>query len=361
MQKITRKEQISILEDVENGFSDLLKPSFNPDTFLQCKDNFSTTKEIKSIKIFEGKTFSSQPIFTIAIPTYNRHESLKRAINSALNQTFQYEYEIIVVENIDNNEINKDVEQMLFEQFHDKITYYRNEQNIGLYANLNRCLFLAKGKWVCLLHSDDIIFSNYLSEMHKLVTDQKYKDVTLIGNQEYPYKKNIFYFFKKLLLGTNKINNLSLDFPTKVVSPNSVLHLRDFTIEIGGYNPDEFPSADMLLYYRIYKYSKAIMYQEILQKKYKDLSLGEHPKTIVQFAIIDLLFILHYVKPYYFAKIFASDYIGYYLDNYLKNFPILYSYINDFLKDRKIKRYPRWYIKIHKFIYLFLNYKKKYF
>ena len=43
-----------------------------------------------------------------------------------------------------------------------KLRYYKNVQNIGLFGNWNRCFQLACGKWVVLLHDDDLIFDDFL-------------------------------------------------------------------------------------------------------------------------------------------------------------------------------------------------------
>lgn len=358
---MTVQEQLDIIKDVQDQYSKILGTDFDPKNFIECKDNFKTTQHIESIKIFDMDNPPTQPTFTIAIPTYNRCETLQEAIESAIKQDVDEAYEILVVENVDNFDQPTCAQQMLENNYRGKIAYYKNKNNIGLYENLNRCILLSRGEWVCTLHSDDLIFPNYLTEMKKILQDIEYNQSTLIGNREYPYSRNIFYFFKHLLLGSKTMNDLSLDAPTKVVAPNALLHHRDRCISLGGYNPDEFPSADMLFYYRAYKYGKVYMYQKILQNKRKEWSLGEHPKTIVQFAIIDMLFIINYIKPKYFANVFASDYIRYYLDHYLYQYPILYDYINNQLASHKIKKYPRFYFKLCKFIYLFLNYKKRYF
>ena len=119
---------------------------------------------------------------TIAIPTFNRVETLKRALLSALKQDFSAYYEIIVVEN--PNDTTYAAESMLLDEFRGQITYYQNSQNIGGFNNWNRCLELARGKWICLLHSDDELLPQYLSVMQKLVTNPSYKEAYLIGGAD---------------------------------------------------------------------------------------------------------------------------------------------------------------------------------
>ena len=46
-----------------------------------------------------------------------------------------------------------------------KLLRYKNEKNLGIYGNWNRCLQLARGKWYTMLHDDDLLSNNFLKEM----------------------------------------------------------------------------------------------------------------------------------------------------------------------------------------------------
>jgi GT2 family glycosyltransferase len=54
--------------------------------------------------------------------------------------------------------------------FHDpRLKYVRNEENLGLVGNANRCLELANGEYVCIWHHDDVMFPNNLeNKVHLL-------------------------------------------------------------------------------------------------------------------------------------------------------------------------------------------------
>ena len=80
------KAQYNIINEVESKYLKFLDPSFDSSCFLKCRDNFALNSHIESKKIFEASKIINNPIFSIAIPTYNRLESLKEAIYSALNQ-----------------------------------------------------------------------------------------------------------------------------------------------------------------------------------------------------------------------------------------------------------------------------------
>ena len=114
------------------------------------------------------------PLVTIAIPTYKRNEMLVEAINSALNQDTNIAYDVLVVDN--NPERNDSTEQAmrLFEK-NPKVAYYKNEQNVGMAGNWNRLYPLSKGKYVTMLHDDDLLFPYYLKVVQSLLMETNYK------------------------------------------------------------------------------------------------------------------------------------------------------------------------------------------
>jgi glycosyltransferase involved in cell wall biosynthesis len=60
-------------------------------------------------------------------------------------------YEVIVADNC-----SEDDTEAVAKSF-PGVIYYRNERNLGLAGNSNRCIKLAKGEFVTILHSDDLI------------------------------------------------------------------------------------------------------------------------------------------------------------------------------------------------------------
>ena len=87
---------------------------------------------------------------TIAIPVYNREKLLGQAIESALAQQGD-DVEILVVDNC-----STDRSWEIARGYADpRLRLVRNERNLGLFGNFNRCLDLARGAYVRILGSDD--------------------------------------------------------------------------------------------------------------------------------------------------------------------------------------------------------------
>lgn len=104
---------------------------------------------------------------TIAIPTYKRPIYLMQAIDSAINQkNIKLDYEIIVV----NNDPESDMSDLL-SRYKDinNVSFFKNEKNLGMLGNINRCVELAKGEYIAYLHDDDLLLPNYIEEIQESI------------------------------------------------------------------------------------------------------------------------------------------------------------------------------------------------
>lgn len=97
--------------------------------------------------------------FSIVIPTYNRSNLLKRAINSILNQTYNNgKIEIII---IDNN--SEDDTRDMIEKYYSDIKYLCNKENSGPGYARNRGLVNSSYNWVLMLDDDDELVNGALN------------------------------------------------------------------------------------------------------------------------------------------------------------------------------------------------------
>lgn len=296
-----------------------MNEGFNGIRFIEKQDNFKKTENVKSSLIFRQNNLNTnEPFFTIAIPTYNRLDTLKEAIESAINQDLdsgggnldsKKSYEIIVVENCNNiNEIT-DTQILLETNYKNKLTYYKNHKNLGLFGNWNRCIKLAQGKWVCLLHDDDILFNNYLSEMQYatskvskvamissdavlfgkgLETNMNYIEEleeqkarkTIKGKIKNVIKKMIFHKYIDEFYFTNKDCHL---YPT--TKPSALLHNKDKCIQIGGYNQDFYPMDDIFGALRAAIYYGIAHYKKTTNAKRLDISQGTTKNLCKEYSL----------------------------------------------------------------------------
>lgn len=103
---------------------------------------------------------------SVIIPTHNRCDSLKQAIDSVLDQTIR-NYELIIVDDGSTDE----TEIMVNNFKDDRIQYYKLSENKGAAAARNYGVRKAKGKWVAFLDSDDVWLPEKLAQqMQEMVT-----------------------------------------------------------------------------------------------------------------------------------------------------------------------------------------------
>lgn len=121
---------------------------------------------------------------SICIPTYNRKNLLRRAIESALRQDYS-DIEIIVS---DNNSNDGTQESMLMFHENAKVRYYKNNTNIGPLPNYKKCLYeYAQGDYILYLSDDDeLVDSTYITQVVTHI--QKHPNsLIVIGNTRIAY------------------------------------------------------------------------------------------------------------------------------------------------------------------------------
>lgn len=96
----------------------------------------------------------NHPLVSIVLPTYNgRPEWMQLSIKSVLNQTFR-NFELIIINDASTNNIEQHI--LTFLNSDVRIRYYKNIENLGLTATLNKGLSYAKGEYIARIDDDDV-------------------------------------------------------------------------------------------------------------------------------------------------------------------------------------------------------------
>ena len=102
-----------------------------------------------------------QPILSVVIPTYNRAKYLERCLESILSHQGDY-YEVIVSDNASPDSTEEIIQKYLSDS---RISYYRNEKNLGARENIYKATGYARGEYVFWLSDDDYLLPNALSKV----------------------------------------------------------------------------------------------------------------------------------------------------------------------------------------------------
>lgn len=106
---------------------------------------------------------SNVPHISVCIPTFNAAAYLRQAIESVLLQKYQ-NFEMVIIDNYSTDETVKLIEELI-KKSNGRIRFYKNDRNIGLVGNLNRCLEYARGTYIKFLMADDILLPSCLEQM----------------------------------------------------------------------------------------------------------------------------------------------------------------------------------------------------
>lgn len=116
------------------------------------------------------------PTVTIAIPVYNAARYIEDAVRSAMRQSF-VDVEILVVDNASSDNTVALVQRTAGRD--DRVRVVRNPANVGMTGNFNRCLELARGRFVKFLCADDALEPRCVEEMMGILNRQA--AVALVG------------------------------------------------------------------------------------------------------------------------------------------------------------------------------------
>lgn len=106
------------------------------------------------------------PFFSIIIPTFNRADKLRRAIESVERQTFR-DFELIVYDD-GSTDHTRDVVSSFDKKLN--LTYLREENWGGPARPRNNGIKASKGEWVCFLDADDWWYPNKLEKVYGFIS-----------------------------------------------------------------------------------------------------------------------------------------------------------------------------------------------
>jgi glycosyltransferase involved in cell wall biosynthesis len=94
------------------------------------------------------------PLVSIGIPAYNGAQFLRECLDSILAQTFE-DFEVNLIDDCSTDETVAIASAYCKRD--PRITVHLNPVRLGLVGNFNRCVALARGKYVCIFGQDDVM------------------------------------------------------------------------------------------------------------------------------------------------------------------------------------------------------------
>ena len=158
------------------------------------RDCYADIRNTESDLIVGEPDIIPNPWFSYIVPVYKRADLLKKTLDSIFGQKqVDFDWDIVVVDNEAGGE--NETERLIRELNNDRILYYRNRENIGPDGNYNRCIELARGEWLAMLHGDDLIIDDHLQKMGEYIREKEkgFKQLAYISPayKDFKDEKNI--------------------------------------------------------------------------------------------------------------------------------------------------------------------------
>jgi glycosyltransferase involved in cell wall biosynthesis len=318
----------------------------------------------KGTLILRGVSAIDKPFFSICIPTYNRANYLKEAIESVLEQTYS-NFEIVVYDDGSTD----DTEQVI-KNFKDRrITYVKGKINKGRPFARNRCINLAKGNWIVWLDDDDKIEPELLSIY--AVNILKFPDVSIF----YPKYVKVFEennsstFLSEIVDFYENRSNLLRTLVRKSPIPNpGVCVKKKIYSKFGKYNENFTRAQDYEFWLRVLPYVKVkrVEYTGVLYRIHSNnistntLTMDFSYESIAKRTFLNKFSLeeIYKFSPKNSIKLFANDLLNhddyfnasYYLwmGNLNEEFKIIAQKAGLYIENAKL-------IKLHKKFFKFLK------
>lgn len=224
------------------------------------------------------------PLVTVYIPTYNRINLLRRAVESVLNQDY-HNIELIVVDDGSSDGTVDYLEALASKN--DRVRYFANEKNSGACVSRNRAIFAAKGKFITGLDDDDYFLPDRISSFLATWKTKRAEAIALFSNSYFVKANGRKLVSKRMKLVTrdslfemNQIGN-QIFLPTVLMQA------------IGGFD-ESLPSwQDYDCWFRVFQHPDEVIelaptatYVADIAHEYQRIGMSSRNKKIKAFNII---------------------------------------------------------------------------
>ncbi len=156
------------------------------------------------------------PKISVIMPVFNAEKYLREAIDSIMWQSFT-DWELIVI-----NDGSTDSSETIIRSYTDtRLKYYKNEQNIGLIATLNRGIDLGNGEYVARMDADDISEKERFKAQITFL--EKNREYAMCGSYAKVIDESNNETGKILNLHTNDYLQINLLFSVPFIHPSMMI------------------------------------------------------------------------------------------------------------------------------------------
>ncbi len=222
--------------------------------------------------------------FSIIIPLYNQEKYIKKCAESALNQSFGGNYEVIII-----NDGSKDNSRKILQDFQNSRLKIFDNENFGVSYSRNFGLKHALGNYIIFLDADDYIAFDTLENIYK-TTKQNNFDVILTPFYALREERKDIKLYKPIKEYDEASGSLNIkNTKGKILKANLELCTKVYKKQFLTENCIEFPSyktaEDLPFFYNVMMKANKI---KVLDMPFYFYRKG-HKASFKEEAVIDVI------------------------------------------------------------------------
>lgn len=205
----------------------------------------------------------SVPRWSVVIPVHNCAGYLAEALPEVLAQLAGSDAEIIVVDDASTDDPAGVVERL----GGGRVAYRPNPGHLGAIGTFNRCLELASGELLQLLHGDDLVRPGFYAAMAAALDDHPTAVAAVCRVEDVDAAGSPTYVTRSYRTGTGIWENAleALAVSNRVRAPGIVVRRRAYA-EAGGYRTDLPHAADWEMWTRLAAHGPVVFVDRVLAR-----------------------------------------------------------------------------------------------
>lgn len=198
--------------------------------YQKIADSVNDITDIKINKV------PDKVVLSVIVPTYKRPQLLKKTIESIVSQEIDFDYEIVIVDNEGQESLQRSTTEDVVVHFENApILYAQNRKNISSTDNWNMCLALARGKWICMVHDDDVLLPGCLKEMQKMLENNPHIEFLGCKNYSFSVEEDLISIKQENRARVKKIHYTEYMYGLPI-SLLGAFFLKTRAVEMGGFD-----------------------------------------------------------------------------------------------------------------------------
>lgn len=201
-----------------------------------------------------------KPFVSVIMGVYNCEKTIKKCIDSIINQTYK-NWEFIICDDCSTDNTLSIIQE--YKQKESRIILIHNDKNLRLAASLNKCLSIAKGKYIARMDADDESFPNRIETQVEFL--EKNIEFDVVGCNRMIFDDNGDKGIRKSIEKPEK-NILIKDTP---FAHPTIMMRKEVYDKLNGYvsNKLTMRAEDLDLWFRFYEHNfKGYNIQEVLYR-----------------------------------------------------------------------------------------------